>query len=614
MIIGTAGHVDHGKTTLVAALTGHPGDRLPEERRRGMTIDLGYAYHGAVGFIDVPGHERLVATMLAGAGGIDAALLAVAADDGVMPQTIEHVQVLDLLGIDRGVVAITRADRATPEQIEEVRAQVRALLAGTTLADAATLAVSAMTGHGVGALRAELDALGRRPRNLTGHARLAVDRAFTITGAGLVVTGTLVAGRIAVGDRLLHSPAGTEIRVRGLHAQNRPAPQAEAGQRVALNVVGVGRTDVARGDWVLHPALHAPTSLLDVRLSLLPGVAVPRDGGQVHVHLAAAHVTARFGGLADGYARLALGHAVGALAGDRFVLRDSAASRTLGGGVVLDPAPPRRGGRSATRLALLPALALDSTAALARMVADGPVALAAFLRARNVAEAGPVLAGAGAVAVAGHALTPASLSGARHAILAALATHHAAHPDAPGLPAALLGGGIAPRLPPPVLAELLAAALRRGEVQQDGPWLRLPSHRLVLSPQDERVWVAVRKRLAAERFRPPRTRDLAVALRVPEPAMRAALKRLARLGRIVEVAHDHFFLREVLAEIVTIAAAIEARDGEIVAGTLRDRLDNGRKVAIHLLEFFDATGLTRRTGDSRRLRRDRLALFGAAAP
>ena len=348
MIIGTAGHVDHGKTALVKALTGIDADRLAEEKRRGITIDLGYAYtdtrNGTLGFVDVPGHERFVHTMLAGASGIDAALLVVALDDGVMPQTREHVQILQLLGIDRGVVALTKADLA-PDRVADVGTEVRSLLAGTGLASAPLLPVSALTGDGIEALREALLALGPRRRDSDGYPRLAVDRAFILAGAGLVVTGTLVAGRVHTDDRLMLSPPGIELRVRGLHAQNRPADHAVAGQRVALNVVGprLSKDAVTRGDWVLHPDVHAPTARFDVRVRLLAEEArALRADAPAHLHLGAAHVTARVAPLtadriepgASLLARLTLDHAIGALAGDRLVLRDATATRTIGGGVV----------------------------------------------------------------------------------------------------------------------------------------------------------------------------------------------------------------------------------------------------------------------------------------
>src|ERR1700761_3592785 len=295
MIIGTAGHVDHGKTALVKALTGVDTDRLAEEKRRGITIDLGYAYSGAMGFVDVPGHERFVHTMLAGASGIDTALLVVALPEGVRPQTREHLQILSLLGIDRGVVALTKADLAL-DRITEVSEALRALSADTPLSGAPMIPVSAVTGEGIEALQGALRATVQPDRDASGYPRMAVDRAFTLSGAGLIVTGTLVAGRIAVEDRLMLSPLGLEVRVRGLHAQNQAAAEAVAGQRVALNITGprVSKEVVSRGDWVLHPGIHAPTAALDARVSLLPDATrAVRQDTTAHLHLGAAHVMVR---------------------------------------------------------------------------------------------------------------------------------------------------------------------------------------------------------------------------------------------------------------------------------------------------------------------------------
>ena len=649
MIIGTAGHVDHGKTRLVEALTGVAGDRLAEERRRGITIDLGYAYAGELGFIDVPGHERFVHTMLAGSAGIDAALLVVAADDGVMPQTAEHAQILDILGITSGVVAITKADLA-PDRVPDVIADVAALLAGSALADAPVMPVSAFTGLGIEALRAALLALGPAPRAVDGLPRLAVDRVFTLAGAGLVVTGTLMAGRIAVDDRLLLSPSGIELRVRGLHAQNRPAGIARAGQRVALNITGsrLAREGIARGDWVLHPDLHAPTASLDAAVRLPPGVR------QMHLHLGTAHVMASVDFLEErsgapplnpaGAAgprpldlskwglgspdpsglraepspsclvRLTLSRPIGALAGDRLVLRESG---RIGGGTVLDPWPPRRGRRSPARLATLAALRNpDPVVALRDLLAQPPgwIAFPAFARARNLSrdQRGDVLAAVPGVLVADLALAPPTLGRLLRAMVEALAAHHAAAPDQPGLQPERLRLLLPGRPPPEGFRALLDMALRRHDLEQDGPWLRLPAHRATLSPEEERLWPRLRGLIAAERFRPPRTRDLAGALRVPEPRLRVILKRLGRMGRVVEVAPDHFFLRETVAEMAGIAAEIAAVEprGVVTAAALRDRLANGRKVAIHILEFFDRAGLTRRSGDERRVRPDRILLFG----
>jgi selenocysteine-specific elongation factor len=629
MIIGTAGHLDHGKTALVKALTGIDADRLAEEKRRGITIDLGYAYTDAFGFVDVPGHERFVHTMLAGASGVDAALLVVALNDGVMPQTREHVQILQLLGIDRGVVALTKSDLA-PARDAEVASQVNALLQKTALASAPLLPVSVVTGAGIEALRAALLSLGPRQRDAELYPRLAIDRAFTLAGAGLVVTGTLVSGRIRVDDRLMLSPPGIELRVRGLHAQNRPAEQAAAGQRAALNVTGprLSKDAVTRGDWVLHPAVHAPTTRFDVRLTLLAEESrALRADAPVHLHLGAAHVTARVAALdaeriepgSTVLARLTLDRPIGALACDRLVLRDATATRTIGGGVVIDPFPPRRGRRAPERLAQLTALDQpDPADALRALLALAPgwTERVVYVRSRNLSPAvqQSVQAAAPAVAVADLLMAPTTLDALRDGVTQRLAVHHAAAPDQPGLQFERLRMTTPGRPSVAAFRAVIESLFRSGAVEQDGPWLRLATHRAILSVHDERVWQQARELIAAERFRPPRTRDLARALSVPEAAMRAALKRVHRMGRLIEVAPDQYFLSETVAEMAGIAAAIAevGPAGTLTAAEFRDRLANGRKVAIQVLEFFDRAGVTVRVGDERRVRTDRLGMFGPA--
>jgi selenocysteine-specific elongation factor len=627
MIIGTAGHVDHGKTALIKALTGIDADRLAEEKRRGITIDLGYAYTDAVGYVDVPGHERFVHTMLAGASGIDAALLVVALDDGVMPQTREHLQILQLLGIDRAVVALAKADLAGQREAK-VAAEVRALLAPTPLASAPLLRVSAVTGEGIEALRRALGSLGQRPRNVEGYPRLAIDRVFSLSGVGLVVTGTLVSGRIRVEDHLMISPPGIELRVRGLHAQNRPANEAVAGQRVALNVTGprVSKQAITRGDWVLPAELHAPTARLDIRLLLLAEERrTLRADMPVHLHLGAAHVTARLAALdterlepgGPVLARLALDRPISAIAQDRVVLRDAAASRTIGGGIVIDPYPPRRGRRTAERLAQLAALEqADHTAALATLVALPPywTASETFFRSRNLPAPArqAVLSAAASVVVAERLIARTRLEALREGVLRELAAHHRAAPDQPGLQLERLRLATPDRPSAAVFRAIIEPLFRRGAIEQDGPWLRLPTHRVRLSAHDERLWLSARALIAAERFRPPRTRDLAQVLAVPETTMRTTLKRVQRIGQLIEVAPDQFFLSETVAEMARIGAAIAATDpaGTITAAAFRDKLANGRKVAIQVLEFFDRVGLTRRIGDAREIRIDRLGIFG----
>ena len=627
MIIGTAGHIDHGKTALVKALTGIDADRLAEEKRRGITIDLGFAYTDTLGFVDVPGHERFVHTMLAGATGIDAALLVVALDDGVMPQTREHAAILDLLGIDRGVVALTKSDVGAAN-IAPVTHEIRQLLSTTGLRAASIVPVSAHTGDGIGRLTDALRILGPKPRDGTGHSRLAIDRVFTLSGAGLVVTGTLVAGRIAVEDRLVLSPPGIELRVRGLHAHNRVATVAEAGLRVALNVTGprLNKDSITRGDWVLHPDVHAPTAALDIRLRILGDEPAPlRAATPVHLHLGATHGMARAIPLdreriepgEDALVRLNLDRPIGALTGDRLVLRDASASRTIGGGTVIDPFPPTRGRRTSARITQLAALdTAEPAEALRRLLALPPgwTERARFIQARNLpaAVAASVERAAPAVAVANLLMTPATLEALHQDVLRTLAAHHASAPDQPGLQPERLRQQLPDRPPPAAFRAIIDTLLRGRTLRQDGPWLRLSTHQLRLSVAEEKLWPRLRSLVAAERFRPPRTRDLAHALSVPEPAARTMLKRLQRIGWMVEVAPDHFFLRETVAQMAEIAATIAREDasGVVTVAAFRDQLDNGRKVAIQILEFFDRVGLTVRVDDARRVRADRLSLFG----
>jgi selenocysteine-specific elongation factor len=624
VIIGTAGHVDHGKTALVKALTGVDTDRLAEEKRRGITIDLGYAYAGELGFVDVPGHERFVHTMLAGASGIDTALLVVALPEGIRRQTREHLQILSLLGIDRGVVALTKADLA-PDRIPDVSAALHTLLAESRLAQAPIIPVSAFNGQGIDELRAALLASTGPPRDTNAYLRLAVDRAFTLSGAGLIVTGTLVSGRIAVEDRLVLSPSGLELRVRGLHAQNKPATEALAGQRVALNITGpkLSKDMVTRGDWVLHPEIHAPTTALDARITLLADAPrALRQDTQVHLHLGAGHAMARVSLLdreslepgEGALIRLTLPQRIGALARDRIVLRDTGATSTIGGGVVLDPFPPRRGRRTPQRLAQLHALEAGVPAEALRGllgVAPGWTDQPAFMRAHNVLQANQagLIAAVSAVAAGGLILSSSAFDSVCASILEVLEAHHRASPDLPGLQKDRLRLALPNRLPIAGLVGILEALRSQGVLAQDGPWFRLPGHQVSLSPQDEKLWRAARPLIAAERFRPPRTRDIALALKVPEATARRTLKQLARMGDLIEIFPDNFFLRETLAEMATIAAEIVDEDGLLTAASFRDRLNNGRKVAILILEFFDKAGVTIRSGDVRRVRTDRVDMF-----
>ncbi len=635
MIVGTAGHIDHGKTALVRALTGVDADRLKEEKARGITIDLGFAYmpgpeDGAIGFVDVPGHERLVHNMLAGATGIDFAMLVVAADDGVMPQTREHLAILDLLGLRRGLVALTKSDLVGAERLAAVRAGIAGALAGSGLEGADVLAVSSATGAGIEALRARLlSEAATIGKAVDAPFRLAVDRSFTLQGTGTVVTGTVLSGTVAPGDQLIVSPSGRTVRVRGLHAQNRKAELGVAGDRCALNLAGEGVTKdaISRGDIVLAPWLHAPAERIDAALRLLPDARPVTNWLPIHLHHHTAEVPAHILPLAgrviapgeSGPVQLVLGRPIAALAGDRFVIRDAGGQRTLGGGRLLDLRAPTRRRRSPARLAQLDAMAIaDPETALVALLARAPWQLDpdAFARDRGIAPAAraALLEGIGAVRIDGKGgavvLAGATADRLERDIVATLADHHAASPDLAGMGMERLRAGLDPRLPAAAFAGMVQAMARRGEVAFDGAWLRLPGHEVRLAEGDAILWEEAEPLLGGDaRFRPPRVRDLASTLDLPEAEVRRLLKVLTRMGRLHEVAQDHFFRRDTVGEMAGIAADLDARQGLFSAADFRDRLDNGRKVAIQILEFFDRHGLTLRRGDLRRVNGRRLDLF-----
>jgi len=627
VIVGTAGHIDHGKTSLVKALTGIDADRLKEEKARGITIDLGYAYSAlpngeVLGFIDVPGHEKLVHNMLAGATGIDFVLLVVAADDGPMPQTREHLAILNLLGLSHGAVALTKIDCVPEERVAQARAEIESLLQGTALEGSPIFPLSAVNGTGVQALRDHLDhsasSLPIRPE--TGNFRLAVDRCFTLAGTGTVVTGTVFSGTVRVGDQLLLSPAGIAVRVRGIHAQNRQSEIGMSGQRCALNLAGADfdKQDVRRGDWVVAEPAHGPTQRLDVRLHLLAGADKPlRHWSPVHFHLGAVDVMARVALLEhevlkpgeSGLAQIVLDRTVGALRGDRFIIRDQSASRTVGGGRVLDPFPPERKRRTPERLATLAALERPTPyAALQGMLEATPIGidLDRFALSCNLTpdEFAALRRTVPLAEIKGTAFPIPVWESLQKAVLDRLAEAHRLSPDILGPDANKLRQMAAPRLSREIFTGLLGTLLDEGRIAQSGPWLHLPEHRITLSEKDQIVWHKTAPMLLDQPFQPPRVRDLAHELNMSETRMRLLLQQLAAMGEVYRVAHDHYFMAQSVEQLAAIVREIAADqpDGKITAALFRDKIGTGRKLAIQILEFFDASALTRRAGDAHHLR------------
>jgi selenocysteine-specific elongation factor len=643
MILATAGHIDHGKTALVRALTGVDADRLPEEKKRGLTIDLGFAYTTLpdgteIGFVDVPGHERFLPNMLAGVLSIDRVLLIVAADDGPRPQTLEHLDILELIGIAEITGVVTKIDRVDAARLSEVEAKVAALLAEAGHPQAPLFAVSSRTGDGIAALAEHLrDSAIRADAERSAHApsglfRMPIDRAFTLPGIGLVVTGTVAAGAVPAGDRLLVSPRGAEIRIRGIHSQNRPVERASAGERCALNVAGnfAEGAEPGRGDWVQAPALHKPTSRIDVRLQVSRAASAPlRDGLPVHLHLGTVDAVARAAVLGAraiepgeaGFVQLDVEQPIAALWGDRVVLRDHGSRRTLGGGRIADPFPPRRGRGRPERLARLAALAeSDPGVALAQLVdAAGAVELTPFALARNldpdevdliIEMAGLQRLGPVREAVVTSAAMLAKLG---DTVVALLAEWHRAQPDTPGPGRTALFRKLRAAAPEPALDAALAALLEVGRVVRDGAALRLREHEARLSRDDERLWSQLKPLLEADDLRPPpRHLELAAALGIELRPLQLFLKRVERFGRVAAVAPNRVFLPGTLARLAAVARELaEANpEGGFTAAAFKDRSGIGRNLTIELLEFFDRAGVTRRVGDTRVLQPGGDRLFG----
>ena len=640
MIVATAGHIDHGKTLLVKTLTGVDTDRLPEEKARGISIDLGFAYWPlpggpVVGFVDVPGHERFIRNMLAGVCGIDFALFVVAADDGVMPQTIEHLHILDLLDIRRGIAVITKIDRVPPERVEKVRSEIAALLAPTRLAGVRILPVSAVTGTGMEDLKQTLAAAARAfaARMTEGqHFRLAIDRAFTIAGSGTVVTGTVFNGTVAAGDRLVVSPKGAPVRVRGIQMRGQTAERAQAGERCALNLTGADLETVARGDWVLAEAIHAPTQRMDVRVTLLASEPQPlKHWTPLHLHLATADVTARISlpgeaAIAPGASalvQLALAKPVGALNGDRFILRDQSARRTLGGGIVLDPHARAARRASPARQAELAALERGSPeAALAELLKDETrgVDLGRFERTFNIRPGRlAALYTATGVAVLGKeertGVTRARRERLREAVPAALRDFHRAQPQATGMEIAALRQQLAPQLPADAFQLLLRELADERRIEIASNLVRQPGHDATSNPEDQRMWQLVLPALQQGGLAPPPVTELAAALKLKEAALKDFLHRKSRGGEVMRVPPDRFYPRATLATLAATAHAL-ARSSPtgFTAAQYRDATGIGRSLAIEILEFLDSLGITQRVGDTRKPRKDFVPILGAAEP
>ena len=628
LIIGTAGHIDHGKTALVRALTGHDTDRLPEEKARGISIDLGFAWLDLpdgtrAGIVDVPGHERFIRNMLAGAHGIDLVLFTVAADDGVMPQTEEHLDIVHLLGVGRAITVVTKVDLASPDRLAEVSGEIAAIAGGTLLEHAPVVHTSIVSGQGVDELRRAITAVAATvpARQQAGRFRLPVDRAFALPGHGLVVTGTARAGEVRSGDRVRCLPGGQLLRVRGVEVHNEAVTAASAGHRVALNLSAQEAVAVERGHVICDESITATTTRFDahVRTVKLPRDVTLRHQQRVRVHAGTAERLGRvallgqdaLGSRADGYCQIVLTEPVLVMRGDRFIVRDETARKTIAGGVVIHPqAPAHR--RTEPGL----------TTWLERLHRGNPTDVIGAIRERMPDVAAPVRAiedlldvPPGTVDIGSvpglHLLvldderlcvTDANWQAMKRTLIEGLGVFHQAQPLAPGMEMEDARARSAADLPPRVFRALVERFSAEGILAREDSRLRLPGHSVRLTTGEETLAVTLAALLGESPWSPPDLAQLVAASGAARNAVVEVLRVMERGRTVVRASPDIYFLRDA---IDTVKATLKARvppRGTVTPAAFRDLFQTSRKYAIPLLELLDREGVTIRIGETRRLR------------
>ena len=630
-VIGTAGHVDHGKSTLIEALTGIHPDRLKEERQREMTIDLGFAWlelpgGEPVGIVDVPGHRDFIENMLAGIGGIDAALFVVAADEGVMPQTREHLAILDILQINGGVIALTKIDMVSDnEWLDLVEEEVRGVVSGTVLQDAPIRRVSAKTIQGLPKLLKALEQVldEKPPRQDLGRPRLPVDRVFSVAGFGTVVTGTMSDGHLRVGDEVVILPAGTRGRIRGLQAHKQKEEIAVPGSRAAVNISGIGLDEIKRGNIVAHPGDYQPTRRMDLRFQLLPDVIQAlKHNTEVKLFIGAAEVLARVRTLGteviepgeDGWLQLEMREPIVAIRGDHYILRRPSPGETLGGGRVVDPHPNGRHKRFATglveRLESLSAGAPEDIfrESLATLKAAPVREVAQHSNLENKAAQGALdqLLDKGEIIFLesmddGLLVSSDTLAASKGywnqvsaAILDAVVDYHGAYPLRRGMPKEELKSKL--KLSTRVYAGLTSKMIQDGSLREDGPLIMHPEHEIQFSSQQEESIELLLQQFTASPYSPPSTKDSKSA--VGDDVFQA----IVDLVLLVPVSADVVFRKEDYDQMVAEVKGLISNNGAVSAAQVRDHFNTSRRYVLALLEHLDEIGVTVRQGDVRRLK------------
>ncbi|MEE2736570.1 MAG: selenocysteine-specific translation elongation factor [Pseudomonadota bacterium] len=626
MIIVTAGHVDHGKTTLVKALTGVDTDTLVEEKSRGLTIDLGFAYADTqsgnrLGFIDVPGHIRFINNMIAGVCAVEFALIIIAADDGPMPQTAEHLAILDLLGVKKGAVALTKIDRVDKHRIALVKDQIRTLMNSTALKDSEIFPVSALTGAGIDELTKGLDkAATEIEENKTrGFFRLAIDRCFTIKGAGIVVTGSVFSGTVSEGDFLNLQPSNLRVRVRGLRAQDRRQESASSGDRCALNIVGnnLSTSLIHRGNWLYGNTADTATNRFDIKLSVLKSEITPiSHWTPVHVHSAANHVSGRIA-LIDqqklipgksSIAQIVVSKPINVCIGDHVIIRDQSASRTLGGGPVLDPFAPSRGRSNRGRTALLGTIAgcLDKNdyqkEILEYLIKESPegIDISYWSNALGITTESIKQLTCDSIQKDNLLISTLWFRKQSNKILDSLDSWHKKNPDKGGLSIesiTKITGLESVTFAQTIVTQLVS---NNDVKRQDGGYA-LKAVNIGLTDEDKKIWALIRSVLQKSGLQPPVIFDLAKETGVSYGALEKTLVRLGKIGCLVRPTKNRVFLSEDLVELEMLLKQVADSSREIAVGDYRDAAKIGRNLAIEILEYFDRRGITKRFGQTRRL-------------
>jgi selenocysteine-specific elongation factor len=628
IIVGTAGHIDHGKTALVKALTGIDADRLEEEKRRGITIDLGFAHLELaapdgkllrLGFVDVPGHERFVRNMLAGIGGIDLVLLVIAADEGIKPQTREHFDILQLLGVQRGITVLTKADAVDTETMEVVRLEVEEFLRGTFLdsTKSSIIPVSSLTGAGLPELRKALMAAAAEvpPKNSQAIARLPIDRVFTMKGFGTVVTGTLVAGTIHHEDELEVFPTGRLVRVRGVHVHGQTADQTVSGQRSALNLAGASTEDLGRGMTLVPPMTFQTTRRVDVSLRLLASAARPlKDRGRVHFHAYSMEIVAEVGlrgqkQLAPGkeaFARLKLPETVLLLPGDRFILRQFSPVVTIGGGVVLDAAPiPRMPeqddfdrvlleGEAAAILTMRIKRRQQAGISLPQLVAETGWTNSAIASVLSHLERNGTVVRAGEVFAIASAVNALKIN-----IAGAVQAFHKNNPLVGGMNKEELRAQVAAS--PEVFVAVAAMLVRDRKIEFAGDLVRLPGYGVVMKDEEAESKKQIEDAFAGAGLQVPALREVIAGLRIDKTRAQKIVTLLLRDKVLIKVSDELVFHRSALEELRRKMVTHKSRSSRIDVATFKESTGVSRKYAIPLLEYLDRERVTRRVGDAREI-------------